>query len=247
MWLLVAVAQAAEPRQALEDAMLARALGDHETARARLLLLTNSLAAEDPVRGWALYWLATIQLDWGDAARARDSLRECIRTGPAREVCEDLLGRVQLDEQAMRTVPTVWTFADDHGVVLPGDGRLVVEDEALVWAHPRDPSLPGTLLFGVDLPAGTPVSRLDLTATARDADAWLGVVFVDERGGVFPAAEGVRRVPADQPTVLTARLAPGPTGLDPSGIERVLIRDMTAVHDAAADGGVIVLDDLALR
>lgn len=245
--LLIAFAWGQEARQGLEDAMLARALGDHETARARLLLLTNSLSADDPVRGWALYRLATIQLDWGDAERARTTLRECIRTGPAREVCEDLLGRMQLDDHAMRAVPTQWTFDGPHGVILPGNGRLTIEAEQLVWRQPRDPGVPGTLLFGVDLPPDTPVSTLQLQVTSVGADAWVGLVFVDEQGSVFPAVEGVRRLPADLPTPLVADLTSGPPGLDPSRIERVLIRDMSALNDANASTGELRIDDVTLR
>lgn len=220
-------------RQRLEDALLARALGDHARSRSGLLTLTRSLPSEDPVRGWALFWLGTERLEWGEVEAARNSLRECIRSGPARDVCEELLARLELEERAIQELPTVWTFDGPHGVILPGAGRMAMEGGDLVWSHVRDPAQAGTLIFGTELPPELPPSRLTLSITSVGRESWLGVVLVDIHGNVVPAPEGVQRVAADRATELVTRLDVA-VGLDPTELERVLIRDVTGMDDAGS-------------
>ena len=248
--ILVGLALAADggpsARQRLEDALLARALGDHDLCRSRLMTLANSLAADDPVRGWSLFWLATMRMEWGEPQAARETLRECIRTGPTREVCEDLLVRLELEGAAMRAVPTVWDFQGPHGVVLPEQGRMAVEDGELVWTHVRDPSSPGTLIFGVDLPPDTPPATFTLTIRSVDRESWVGVVFVDTRGNVLPASEGVRRLPADTPITLNLPVD-GQRGPLPGTLERVLVRDVSGLSDASGASSTLRFAEIALR
>lgn len=232
-------------RQRLEDALLARALGDHERSRSVLLTLANSLAADDPVRGWALFWLATERLEWDRVDAARESLRDCIRSGPARDVCQELLARVELEQRAARTLPTTWTFEGPHGVILPGPGRMALESGDLVWTHVRDPANPGTLLFGTALPPDAPPSTITLSLTSVDRESWIGIVLVDVDGNVTPAPEGVQRVAADRTTALVTRLDHA-NGLDASRLERVLIRDVTGMDDAGSTS-VLRLHELQIE
>jgi hypothetical protein len=250
--LVLPVAHGSDAREQLEEALLARSLGDHAGARAGFLTLSRSLAADDPVRSWALLWLARIQIERGEATDAREALRECIRTTAARQACVDQLGRLEIESTAITSIPTVWTFDGDHGIVhnwnqsdrgsirLERDG----DDAVLVWVTRQDEDDPGTILFGVDQ-ATPPPTTFTATVAVRDRKARIGVLFVDEQGELYPHP-GVQTVEPGEAVTLGFRIADakGPEGaLDPAALQMVLIRDVTAGQDTS----VIVLDDVGLR
>lgn len=256
-FLLAAFASSpSENRQDLETALLARAMGDHDAARAGLLTLSRSLAAEDPVRSWALFWLATTRFERGDLRDARESLRECIRTGPARQECVDLLGKLEVEATAISKIPTIWSFDGDHGIVhywtQAERGSIRVDrsssNAVLVWTTRHDEDVPGTLLFGVDQPKPAP-RRFTARMMSQDRDARIGVLFVDERGEAFQHPDAVVSLRAGEVLQMSLSLdeARGPSGtLDPSRMERVLIRDLTAEQDRSGGSTVLVLDDIGL-
>ncbi|MCB9674978.1 MAG: hypothetical protein H6737_07670 [Alphaproteobacteria bacterium] len=257
VFLALLAASASDSREDLEDALLARAMGDHATARAGFLTLSRSLAAEDPVRSWALYWLATTRLERDDFAGARESLRECIRTGPARQECVELLGRLEVQSTAITQIPTVWGFEGDHGVVhywtQSDRGSIRIEDgsgdAALVWVSRHDEDVPGTLLFGVNAPTPPP-RRFVATMLSQGRDARVGVLFVDEYGNAYQHPAAVRTLRAGEPYEMSVPLreARGPAGLlDPTHLERVLIRDLTAEKDRTGGSTILVLDDVGLQ
>lgn len=248
LWVAVAFADA---REDLEGALLARSLGDRATAQATLIRLRRSLAAEDPLRGLALFWTATIDAETGHPDRAREVLRECIRNGPSRDDCSDLLGRLELEQSAMRP-PETWSFSGAHGMVhlwtQSDQGSVRVEpvdgDPSLVWTSRHVPDSPGTLLFAVD-PGSIPPRRLSFSLQARNHRAALLPLFVDDAGVV-------RRAP--RPLVVE----PGPArrvnidlqsiqGLDPRHLERVVFRDLSGSAEDASGSTEVVLDDVSLR
>ncbi len=250
--LIQPVAHGSEAREQLEEALLARSLGDHAGARAGFLTLSRSLAADDPVRSWALLWLARTRIERGDGIGAREALRECIRTTAARQPCVDQLGRLEIESTAITKTPTIWTFDDDHGVVHNwnqadrGSIRLdrIDGDAVLVWVTRQDEDDPGTVLFGVDQPTPTP-TFFTATVEARERKARIGVVFIDDRGNLFPHPD-VRALEPGIPVTLDLRLseARGANGtLDPTALEKVLLRDVTA----GQDNSVFLLDDVGLR
>lgn len=246
--LLLAVAWAADAQASLEEALLVRALGDHETARSALSRLADETPADHPVHGQVHYWLARLELERRNRDGARQSFRACIRTPVTREVCADALGKMELEDRAVRELPTVWRFdGSPHGVVLPGQGRMEVAEGTLLWAHPRDPLALDTLLLGVDLPVGAVPERVSLTVTPRGREAWVGIVFVDADGTVVPAREGVYRLPADRPSEVEAFLRPPPPGLDVRRLDRVLIRDVSALNDEQPGLAILALDDLTVE
>ncbi|MEZ4317959.1 MAG: hypothetical protein R3F61_10665 [Myxococcota bacterium] len=254
--LLALTALAADSREELEDALLARALGDHATARAGFLRLSRSLAEDDPVRSWALLWLATTRVERDDYAGAREALRDCIRTGPARQECVELLGRLEVQSTAITRVPTVWGFEGDHGIVhywtQSDRGSIRIEEGSgnpvLVWVTRHDEDVPGTLLFGASQPTPAP-RRFTATVMSQGRDARVGVLFVDERGNAFQHPAGVRRLVAGEAVTLSVPLkeARGPAGtLEPAELERVLIRDLTAEQDRSGGSTLLVFDDVGL-
>lgn len=252
-WALAALATPG--REGLEDALLIRALGDHSEARVRLLTLVRSLAADDPARGRALYWLATGLVEAGDDDGAREALRECIRTGPARAECVELLGQIELRAGAIRETPTIWTFDGDHGLVQlwwqadRGEIRLEpsAEGRALHWTTRHDERNAGTLLFGVDRPSPPPrLFRATLTSVGRDA--WIAVLFGNEQGDLF--GQDVIPLSAGRPATLEIPLdrATGPSGrLDPKQLDLVALHDLTARYDRTGGASELVITSIGLQ
>lgn len=235
-------------RADLEGALLARSLGERDAAQATLVRLIRTLAAEDSLRGTALFWSATIHAESGELDQARQTLRECIRNGPAREDCADLLGRIELNASRMQ-VPGRWDFSGEHGMVhlwtQVDRGTVQVEsidgDPALVWVSRRNPEEPGILLFAVD-PVRAPV-HLSVTLSTPDERAVVLPLFVDDRSAVHrPDAPVV--IARDRPIQLEIDLA-DVNGLDPARLERVVFRDLTT--EAMPKSTTLVFDDVSLR
>ena len=250
--LIQPVAEGSEAREELEEAMLARSLGDHAGARSGFLTLSRSLAADDPVRSWALLWLARVRIEREDATGAREALRECIRTTAARQPCVDQLGRLEIESTAITQTPTIWSFDGDHGIVHSwnqsdrGSIRLDRDggDAVLVWVTRQDENDPGTVLFGVNDPVPTP-TVFTATLESRESPARVAVLFIDAQGHLY-AHPGVRMLEPEQPLTLELRLseARGANGtLDPATLDKVLIRDLTVGQDRS----ILLLDDIGLR
>ena len=235
-------------RADLEGALLARSLGEREAAQATLVRLIRSLAAEDPLRGTALFWSATLHEESGELDQARQTLRECIRSSQAREDCTDLLGRIELNETRM-VVPGTWDFSGEHGMVhlwtQIDRGTVHVAssegDPELVWVSRRTPEEPGMLLFAVD--PSVPPERLSVALSTPDERAIVLPLFVDDRGAVHRPRTPVV-LARDRPVQLELELATI-QGLDPTRLERVIFRDLTV--DASPKSTTLVFDDVSLR
>ena len=248
LWCAIAFGDA---REDLENALLARSIGDRETALNELVRLGRTLAAEDPLRGLALFWSSTLRAEMGDLDEARDSLRECIRSGPGRQDCADLLARLELERTAMR-VPGTWSFNGEHGIAVLWNqaehGSVQIEeidgDPALVWVSHHVPDQPGMLLFAV-VPGARP-QRLSMRISTPDERALVLPLFIDDAGQIHRA---------QQPTVLSAPHTVHTLvvdlaevkGLDPARLERVVLRDLTPASDTDTAQTVVVLDDVSLR
>lgn len=246
-WLPLAFADA---REDLENALLARSIGDRETALNELVRLGRSLAAEDPLRGLALFWSATLRAELGAPDEAREILRECIRSGPGRQDCADLLARLELERTAMR-VPGTWDFTGEHGIALywsqADHGSVQVEEiegnPALVWVTQHVPEQPGMLLFAV-VPGGRP-QRLTMRLSTPDERTVLLPFFMDDAGRAHRARQPVV-LTAGRSRLIAVDLA-DVEGLDPRHLERVVLRDLTPASDTDQGQTVVVLDDVSLR
>ncbi len=238
--LLGALASTGDARARLEDALLARALGEHARCRSRLLTLVNELAADDPVRGEALSWLATVEREQGEQDRAREHLRDCIRSGPARSRCEEQLAALELEARAVRERPTVWDFDGPHGLVLSGRGRILVKDGRLHWFSVRDPSNPSALSFGLDLADDEPL-QVEIELFSPESPAWLNLLVVDRAGTVRPAPEGIQRVPTGELHNLRFTVE------RPASTDRAVLRDMSGLSAGSGSESHIELHAISFR
>ncbi|MFT6142808.1 MAG: hypothetical protein ACJAV2_000674 [Myxococcota bacterium] len=207
--------------------------------------LTRTLAADEPVRGVALYWLGRALESDGDTDGARYALRECVRAGGARTRCLDLLGRIELESAAVRRVPTVWNLEDgQHGFIHPwlyadkGSIRLGSGDDThkdvLVWATRVSPDLDDQLLLGFTTPAPGP-SGVRMTIRPMRQDWALRVVAFDVHnnqyvatlnGGIITAERGRwRRVDIE---LSTFQALEGSRRLRPSELDHIVLQDVSA-------------------
>lgn len=239
----------ADARSDLDGALLARSLGERAAAQSTLVRLIRSLAADDPLRGSALFWSATLYEEGGQRERARRVLRECLRNvTPAREDCADLLGRIELDDSRMH-VPETWDFSGEHGVVhrwtQTDRGTVQTErldgDPALVWTSRRNPDEAGMLLFAVD-PAQA-ATQLSVQLSTPDDRALILPLFVDDRGGVHRPETPVV-LTKDRPANVSIVLGEI-DGLDPSRLEWVVFSDLTT--DATPKSTTLIVDDVSLQ
>lgn len=243
----------------LHDAMLVQSVdGDLEEAARRYERLVRDLPDDDRTRTEAIYRLAQARYAQGELDAARDALHDRVRKEVCRARCQDLLGEIALEVDAVATVPTRWTFEEpDHGITHPwthqGQGSIRIatpvgeEDPALVWSTTVDRRGVDRLVVGFAEPTPPPAGvRFHLQSEARDA--WIRVSAEDDLGRVFqvPDPEGV---PARGGRVLEFRFAdmrtasPDGAQLDPATLTRLRIADVTALEGGETGPNELILDD----
>jgi hypothetical protein len=271
IWLLASAALAADLQgearavaswETLQDALLLEASGDVEHAVDRYEQLVRELGPDDPVRSEALYWLGNARWLGGDVRSAREALIECNRTPNARERCQALLARIELDESSVQTVPTRWTFdgkAPQYGIVDPasldGDRSLRLDtdpdgDVALVWTTFVDErGKRDFLVVGFRNPQPTPETvRFDVRSTVFDAhvQVWvydtLGRRFLWASDGQAVAVPTTRWVQVDVDLEAI-------DGFDPRHIDRIVIEDVTgfARGDGPSGPNALWIDDFEVE
>lgn len=260
--LLALVAQAQDTRAAweqLHDALLSEsAYGEVDPATGVYEELVRSLGADDPVRARALYWLGRARYSRDDVDGAREALRECVRIGIEKAPCLALLGRIELEQSSISTVPVTWTFDDTtHGFVHPwryadkGSIRILQgpdqADGTLAWRTRVDVRGDDQLVVGFDDPKPTPRGVMFLVRSS-DLDAVLRVLVYDiyDRRFVASGSQALIRLPRGELAYVDLDLGDftGDTGkLDTTQIDRLVLQDVTASYGNAAGDNEIYLDD----
>lgn len=246
----------------LYDGLLTEAAdNDIEAAVTTYQGLARTLPAGQPLRGITLYWLGRALDSDGDERAARDALRECVRAGNARTRCLDLLGRIELESAAVRTVPTTWTFDDStHGFIHPwvyaDMGSIRLEDsggphgKVLVWSTTVSPDSDDQLLLGFSQPRPAP-SRLRFDVLATRQDAALRLVVFDTLGRRYLSDDGgaVEIVHRDRWQRIRLNLnALSPLDddapLNPSQIDHLVLQDISAFQGAPSGPNELWIDDV---
>lgn len=238
----------------LYDGLLAEAVdNDIDSANGAYSDLVRTLGGDDPLRSVALYWQGRALDSDGDVRGARDALRECVRTGYARARCLDLLGRIELEQAAVRRVPAAFDFSEpDHPFVHPwiyaDKGSIRTQMGALEWRTIVDPDLDDQLLAGfadeVAAPRGVRV-RL----TSASAEGTLRVLMFDDSGNRFGVPEGKLDAPRGQLTTFDvpfSELVPldGVARFDASRVDHLVLQDVSAYYGAQTGPNTWLIDEV---
>ncbi len=207
-------------------------------------LVHSEIPGGDPALPEALYWLARLRWLQGDLEGARAALDACMGTVAGRARCAALRARVDLDAEAVRALPVVWTFDDDsHAVFHPrpvwdvGSIRIdrTPEGGVLWWTTtvgPREDRL--EVPFSAPEPAP---SEVRLTVSSALLDAALAVDLVDDLGRSYAVSAVPIRLPRGERRTVTLSLDSASSAdgrrLDPRTLDRLVIRDVTAATGAA--------------
>lgn len=260
------IATGRENLDALEDALLAESVyGDLQGAARTYEQLVRTLSVEDPSRAEALFALGRVRAELDEPHAAREALLEGIRTGSCLDPCQELLGRIELEADSITTLPVRWTFDDsDHGFFHPWQfddkGTIRLErttaadaqsNTALVWHTIIDIRKGDQLIVGFRRPTPEP-RTLAFSARSRVSDAWLHVVILDDFGRTYALPTGAFWVPVERTVRIEVDLNevhpvdPVHPLLDPGRINRVQIRDVSAVEGAPPGPNTLYLDDFTV-
>ncbi len=217
--------------------------------------LTQQLPAGSPVRARALLSLGQTRYALDDLDGARAALRECVRTGPGRAPCLQLLGRLELELGAVRNVPVRWSFDNpDHGFVHPwsyasrGTVRIdeVGGDPALAWTTTVAAQADDQLVLGFDHPDPTPEGvRFTVHATAFDAH--LRLIAFDAQGRRYTRGQFI--APVGRALEVVARFRtfegvdPNQGALDASTLHELVIQDVTGYVARSRGQNSLIIDD----
>lgn len=245
--LLLGAALAAPPATWLEawDALLTEATDGHNGGSLDTLrrLATTDVPADDPTLPLVQYWLGHAAWQVGDADGARDALDACIRAGIDKARCLDLRSRIDLEMDAVATIPTRWSFDDaDHGFIHPrpfwdrGSIRIVQTESGgvLAWTTQIDAAREDQLVVGFRAPAPEP-HTVTVIARSLEMDATLALVFQDEEGHEYASPQRTWWLQQGEREVLMVRIAdlvplvPGSPPASGAGLHRLFLRDETGL------------------
>jgi len=259
----VALGQALSPddrRATLQDGLLREATGDLAGAVALYRTLSSGAADDDPVRIDALQWLGRLYHEIGEVDLAREVLLEGVRSGS--RACQDLLERIDIEAESIRTVPVLWDFeSPDHAFFHPwtvqdrGAIRLGADplgEPALEWS--TDPRRRDHLVVGLEEPKPAP-QQLRFEIRSSRLEVLLQVVMWDEMGNTWRMPDPIVVPPgAAVPVVLRLRdLVPDPpaTGALNTGQAWRLVLEQDTTGGRAGDGSTerntVWIDDFELK
>jgi len=222
--------------------------------------LVKNLGADDPVRSEALYWMGRARYEQGEVDGAREALRECVRIGVEKGRCLELLGRIELEQTSITSVPVRWTFDDTtHGFVHPwryadkGAIRIHREGERdnpmLAWHTRVDVRGDDQLVVGFRDPQPAP-RGIRFQVRSSDLEAALRLQVFDIYGHKYtPARRGVIRVRRGQLVLVDLQFRdlegddPAQVPLAPQDIDRLVIQDVTAYYGGGTGENEIYIDD----
>jgi hypothetical protein len=233
---------------ALDDLALDASLGrDANQLRDAYDAVAGQADTSADTRARALSRAARIAATNGDLDGARARLDACLSlassTTASRGACLEARATLDLEADAVRTLPTVWTFdSPDHGLAHPrawwdqGDIALIpaTEGGGLRWTVRVDAERDDRLALAFALQDASPrVVRIELTS-AREAGA-LRAVVEDLDGRTWAVEERDWQAPADARarwTIELDHLLPedglAPSTLDLRRLHRLYIMDRTA-------------------
>jgi tetratricopeptide (TPR) repeat protein len=266
--LATALAQQGDERASwnfLQQAQLLEA-GDGDLAEAAKAyqVLVRTLQTDDPFRGEVLYSLGRAHYLMGDIQRAREALKEGIRTNTCEDTCNALLRQLELEASAIREIPVTWTFDDtEHGFFHPWEyakrrGSIRIDpgeanNPALRWETVVDPRESDMLVVGFDHPRPTPtVIRLKMQSDRRLA-AQVEILIIDDRGNVYHPASGRIPVPALKVMNIELKLSDfvpmedGSPPFDAARMSRFEIHDTSAAAGAQHGTIALYIDDFEVR
>jgi len=238
--------------------------GDLQEAAKAYQTLVRELPGDDPFRGQVLFSLGRARYLMGDIKRAREALKEGIRTNTCHDPCNELVSQLELEENAVKEIPVQWGFdSPDHGFFHPwafaknkGSIRLHKADgtdnPALVWETIVETREGDMLVVGFDRPKPTP-SSIRLKMQSAGVAAQVDFVIIDEAGNGYRPKGGRVPVPAlqieDIELSLTSLEAIDPTSppFDPSRISRFEIHDVSAAAGARPGPNALFIDDFEVR
>jgi hypothetical protein len=196
---LVALAWAAGPPDAehryWEAQLLESADGNLPAAIAIYADLARTLDGQSEyaeLRARSLLAMGRAHLALGQMPEARSSFESCRRITTSglstvdTTACAQGARRVALEEGAIRTVPTLWTFDEGtHGFVLFGEkGSMAVEgasaNRRLVWTQELDATRTAELVVAVQS-RNKPAKGVRFSVRADGAIAVLELLVVDEQ------------------------------------------------------------------
>lgn len=263
---LLAAALAQEPGQEawerVWESLLTEALdGDLAAARARYeAVLEAEGPTGDPSLALLRYRLGMIDWALGDTAAARAVLDACVREGLDKARCLDLRGRIDLEADAVHSVPVRWDFADTrHGFVHPrafweqGSIRIANDDggSALVWTTTVDGNREDQLVAGFRDP--TPAPKLvRIRMSSRRMDGLVTLTFLDLEGRASGPPTRAFRLPRGEVVEIVVRLAEvlpleaDTPHLDPARLHRMVLRDVTG-RSGAAGVNELWIDEVEVR
>jgi len=222
--------------------------------------LVKNLGADDPVRSEALYWLGRARYEQGEVDGAREALRECVRIGIGKARCLELLGRIELEQSGIVSVPVRWTFDDTtHGFVHPwryaAKGAIRIHREGdrdnpmLAWHTQVDVRGDDQLVVGFRDPVPPP-RGLRFLVRSSELDAALRLQVFDIHGRKYVAAHrAVIRVPRGQQILVDMRFRdlegddPEQVRFAPKDIDHVVLQDVTAYYGGGSGENELYIDD----
>jgi len=226
----------------------------------RGLLADARVRSNHALRARVLEALGRAHWSLSELEAAREAFEACHRLESSGQTtqgrnCVHLARQVNLEQGAIRSIPSMWTFEEDttHGFVLFSDqGTMRREggrtDGVLVWTQELDPQTVADLAVGMDVD-GDPPSGMRLTVQSPLERTVLDLVLVDELGRtyeaetVFGADEKVREWEIDF-TEMQPRLPSWPE-LDRSRISSVHLRASRPPLSEGRARHRILLDDIS--
>jgi hypothetical protein len=245
---LTTLRRGADAAQTLHGLALDASLGGGSMA---LLEAHDALAgrpdADPDTRARALWEGGRLAARAGDVAGARARLDACLSLSAAtslnRGACLEARATIDLEADAVRSLPTLWTFdSPAHGLAHPrawwdqGDIALIpaADGGGLRWTVRVDAERDDRLALAFDLKADIPSAvRIELTS-AREPGA-LRAVFEDIDGRTWSVDARDWQAPADVRARWTLDLdalfpddGRAPTTLDRTRLHRLYVVDRTA-------------------
>jgi hypothetical protein len=223
--------------------------------------LVAQIPQNDDQRGDVLYWLGRARWSAGDLAGARRSLESARQYRSARPRVRILLGRMDAEDKAVKTLPYAQEFRTSVDPWVRGWKRgkasdlKAVEDEEGTYARWATEVLEGKsdfVLFGISLD-GVRLKQISMKLRSENLRGRYRILLEDDAGETWAAP--LTSVATDRWTQVTLPIgsflatddSKRSTVPDPSRLKWVILRDVTSLHTDQRGTNALYIDDLSLR